>query len=400
MSLDKLKTEEVLRNSGVFLENDVLEILSKKWICIPGRYYIDDLTSKSREIDILAYRTKKFEFIEKKFRVTSAVIVSCKHSNIHKWVFSCEKSLNNLNMTKYKQHVFTNTMLGKNFVDSNSSYPKRKEWLGKTDLLGNKTDLRVNNFVEIVVDKNGNYSRDRNSKDRGIYDSIESLIKAVNYEKQRLLEKEKKSTDTITQIYDFTLLSIFDNGIYVYNSKKKEFIDSFTNSFAYHNMHIINKVQDSFTIFFMDYSVLKENISKLDSIFDNLYFKSVDFYKNCIESFLNISNIEKNKRIYKDTFSKIIIDWNTDYELRRRINSIIDIYISDLDVSFNEYYKSKGFLVNLSTVKYMEISESQVELIVNDSTLQNILINILKRKLKEYPIEVFDVELVFYDFPF
>ncbi len=79
---------ENIKKSGYPLEIEVSSILEKDWFVVNNAFYLDKISNKEREIDILANNPfSKHEGSKIKFLCTITLIVECKKSNTHAWVF-------------------------------------------------------------------------------------------------------------------------------------------------------------------------------------------------------------------------------------------------------------------------------------------------------------------------
>src|SRR5690606_5459650 len=70
--------------TGFLLEHAVAEeFRSAGWSVIGNRYYVDDVDDRTRELDLVAYRVKKFDDVG----VLTGVLVSCKKDADNTWAF-------------------------------------------------------------------------------------------------------------------------------------------------------------------------------------------------------------------------------------------------------------------------------------------------------------------------
>ncbi|MFH1656167.1 MAG: hypothetical protein ABH956_00125 [Candidatus Nealsonbacteria bacterium] len=77
--------KEIIEQSGHELENEAVLILEKNnWSCISSSYYVDNITGKSREVDIIAkkefsiFDIENIENISKKKKILIKLFISCK----------------------------------------------------------------------------------------------------------------------------------------------------------------------------------------------------------------------------------------------------------------------------------------------------------------------------------
>jgi hypothetical protein len=104
--IDQDKIIEGIRKTGFDLEFRVSEILrGSGWSVINNRYYVDDQQETVREIDLVAYKVKKYDDLW----VYTSLIVSCKKNEQKSWAF-LSKNINPTDPnTEWRPlHVWTN----------------------------------------------------------------------------------------------------------------------------------------------------------------------------------------------------------------------------------------------------------------------------------------------------
>lgn len=343
IAFDSIK--EVLLYSGLLLESDVIKLFKTNgWSCISNRFYIDDQSNKSREIDLIAYKSKELVFFDKPYRITKAIIVSCKHTDSSEWVFCCEKATNELNVIQDNPLFYSDSKIFRKMYHNNKSRAKRKEWLGRNKLLYNAKPLIVNNFLE-VKNNDGKWRRTKGSKDTNIHSAIDSLIKAVSFEIYRL-DKQRKSPFR-KMIYDFSLFSIFDGKMNIFDIETNDLDITYSNSFVYNNVHIIDNKQKAFSINFLTEKVLLDKMENVNNMFDLLVNNSKKFIEDSINKF-----IDKDKRTM-DTYevgmvmTELLYDWATTFDIQCKIQEYYEVLDSKVSIEYCNYTTDSGFFIDI-----------------------------------------------------
>ena len=391
---------DVLDASGLLFESDVIKILKKnKWHCIASRYYLDSYTQKSREIDVVAYKTFQYEINEKTYIITKALIISCKHTYSSEWVFSCEKNSSELNITRNNHHYYSNTLVGRHLYLENMSKMKKRKWLGRNKLLNNKHPLSVHNFIETVKTDDNKWKRNANSKDHNIHSSIDSLVKSVTYEIERLENRHENKKDKYV-LYDFSLFSLFDGKINIYDYDTNEIDDSYHNSFTYDNHHIINQNQKAFTISFMNIEQFESKMEIINQSFAMLVKKATFKIEESIEVFLRINNIRKST--YKDSviFNEVFSNWSLDYNIRNATQNTSKIYDYKMTVFFNEYSNIDGFNVSIVPGNLELYSSEAMKIIETSIDISDFIVEYLKKITINKGTFNYKLKVTFDDLPF
>jgi len=167
------KITSALQKTGFPLENYVCNQLDRGgWYTMNGRYYCDDIDGRAREIDILAYKVSHGETVD----VVSALLISCKKDHSNTWVFLSKKKPKA--DPNYKWDPVC--LLSKN--------PLVNFLVEKDGLIESyKTAMGVSRKTLIDVEKNifafQQVANSSPQNDKAIFSSIESLLKAQEYEK-------------------------------------------------------------------------------------------------------------------------------------------------------------------------------------------------------------------------
>jgi len=326
-------TKEI-KKTGFILEFKICEILEKhNWFVINNRYYIDDIKNVEREIDILAYRAKSIENIA----FYTVLLISCKKSENNVWSFLTKKynkkdpNINFypiLNWTNVKilNHMFTETPLS-----------ELKKSINKTKDIESfyKLDKQVFAFQEM------NKTSGKPQNDKNIYDSIVTIIKALEYERKSLSERKK-----IKAFYNFNLISVIDGEMVEINFDTSKTKTRKINSIEYLNRHIINNKEEFYKVHFIKSNIFEDILVKYNDLarwnlhyyyelFNNFYKdvfcydKRVNiFFKDFIKRlffYINWSVKEAYNNIYKEKFDNKIESIEYEYDKESKILNLIII---------------------------------------------------------------------------
>jgi len=215
--LDQIQA--ALEKTGFILEHMVDDVFKKNgWSTIGGRYYADDVDGRARELDLVAYRTEKFEDVE----VVAAVLVSCKKDESLTWAFLTKKKpKKDPNFDWNPVHVWTD-------VEPLSTYLKTESWKDDhMDALGKKyKDMfsprcSIFAFQQLGLTAPQGTKQKRPGKDGEVMDSagvvtprnddqifssIVSVMKALDYEVDLLGTRVRNRK----RLYHFSLISVVD----------------------------------------------------------------------------------------------------------------------------------------------------------------------------------------------
>lgn len=194
--LDKIP--EALEKTGFILEHAVAEEFKRAgWSTIGGRYYVDDVDGRARELDLVAYRIHKSDDVE----VVTAVLVSCKKDAETTWTFlTKDRPRHDPNFDWNPAHYWTDLQPLQTYLASVPWKDKYIEALGELYVGAFRAERDVFAFQQVstqsVVPRN----------DKAIFDSIATLMKALDHEVQALPSRVK----TRKRLYMFFLLSVVD----------------------------------------------------------------------------------------------------------------------------------------------------------------------------------------------
>ena len=271
-----------IKKTGFPLEFRISETLrERKWSVINSRYYIDDQSGTVREIDIVAYKTRKTQH----FHVFTVLIISCKKNEQNLWALLTKKiNENDLNMDWKPTHVWTNNK-AINFMMSNKDW--KNNYYDYAAKYGVKEVLRVPN-EHIFAFQEMNIASGKPQNDSSIFGSITSLMKAQAYELSSL--PKRKTTNCI---YQFNLLSVIDFELIMLQFEKKDVKCCEVEQGHYIGRYIINKEETFAHIHFIKESSFDRILSDYDLHHDAnfSFFKELHktFYTDVLKDFRKIN---------------------------------------------------------------------------------------------------------------
>lgn len=188
---------DALAKTGFILEHEVAQkFRDAGWSTIGGRYYADDVDGRARELDLVAYRTGK----TKDLNVVTAVLVSCKKDSETTWAFlTKDKPKHDPNFDWDPVHYWTDVEPLKTYLANESWKEGYIKEIGKPydDFKATRDIFAFQQVAsKSVVPRN----------DRAIFDSIVSLMKALDHEVGIVPDRAKGRK----RIYMFSLLSVVD----------------------------------------------------------------------------------------------------------------------------------------------------------------------------------------------
>jgi hypothetical protein len=189
---------DALAKTGFILEHDVAEAFKKSgWATIGGRFYADDVDGRARELDLVAYRTDK----SKELEVVTAVLVSCKKDEEATWAFlTKDKPKHDPNFDWDPVHYWTD-------IEPLRSYLASDSWKEKYIAAAGK--IYDNNFRatrDIFAFQQVSSLKVAARNDKAIFDSIVSLMKALDHEMEAVPKRAKERK----RLYTFSLVSVVD----------------------------------------------------------------------------------------------------------------------------------------------------------------------------------------------
>ncbi len=325
-----------VEKTGYDFEHYVYDLLKNKgWQVISNRYYIDDVKGIEREIDLLAYKTKK----ENNVIFYTTLIISCKKSAESFWAFlTRQRPEHDPNTEYFLLHNHT-TDRRLSFMMEESAGHIRESLLCK---FGSLYEIERVPFAFQQINSGSGKTED----DKRIYESIITTIKALEYEKEN---RGRPIIENVEQyFYNFNLISIFDGKMYevFFNGEDKEVKE--ISEIKYINRHIISKKESFYRVHFISKDALESQIDiygKLSECNNLLYPKMIqDFY-------VDIFNNTKRVKVLWDGFCKAllfifnqILIYNLEFQTKDRAkefdydyeNNVLNIHFSgysDIDAA-------------------------------------------------------------------
>ncbi len=342
---------ETISRTGFVLEHNVASAFEhEKWTVIHNRYYLDDVTSIQREMDMIAYKTN---ILADKTRLVTAVIISCKKNVEFDWVFLTRKApgmglnINMLPITFASNMDAFKTELS--YIDWNRDAFIEK--FDNTSLLDKLYNYNRTVFAYQEIRKTNNAP----SNDSKIYDSISSLLKAQAYEVNALNNGRNQDEKFV---YNINLLSVADLDFHELHYEKESVSESKINRINYLNRFLINENEQHSKIDFVRFDSLDEAIHDYNS----LHMWNLNFYKIQMESFY--------KNAYSDSKRRnVILKDNGDYFL---IN--LNVICSYLELPFGDFEKidfhdnGDEIIINVSDDVNAIAMLNSTEVILNDTS--------------------------------
>jgi hypothetical protein len=197
-NLDLNKILSGIEKTGFKLEHRLARLFSKTgWTVIPNKYYVDDQTRATREIDLVAYRAKDVG----PFNLYTVLLISSKKSDDEVWtLLSRELDLRDLNTDFTPAHIWTNEPATGHLLRSTSWRSEYYERASAAHVGSALTKPSVDIFAFQEVSRGG---APRN--DKAFFATITSLMKAQAYELAALPNRKKDPA-----LYQFNLLAILE----------------------------------------------------------------------------------------------------------------------------------------------------------------------------------------------
>jgi hypothetical protein len=322
----KIYTEQI-QKTGFLLEYKVTNILEKHdWTVINNRYYVDDVTQTSREIDILAYKTEKTKGVI----FYTVLLISCKKSEKNLWAFLTRKlDSENPNINLYPVLNWTNNRYLKYFLTNTKWIEKFEDEISFVDYLENIYSIDKQVFAFQEMNKESGIVQN----DRAIFDSISGLIKATAFEIDSLDKRKKEET-----FYNFNLISVVDTEFLELFFDEKNITPCEITNIKYLNRFIVYGKDNFYKIDFIDYKNFEpflDNYNKLNEWNERFYSSKIDLF------FENILN-DKNKIEYQTEMAY--------KNLLPKLNSYLLILGNEKieKITFEYYMKELRIVTNLT----------------------------------------------------
>jgi hypothetical protein len=207
---DLEKIPAALAKTGFILEHSVAKLFEKSgWATIGGRYYADDVDGRARELDLVAYRADE----TKELSVITAILVSCKKDQDMTWAFMTkDKPAIDPNFDWDPVHYWTDVQPLATYLASSSWKEKYLNSAGKVYGESLRADKNIFAFQQISS------SKVTAQNDKAIFDSIVTLMKALDHEIESVPSRAKARK----RLYTFWLLSVVDAPMVDVNYSDKE----------------------------------------------------------------------------------------------------------------------------------------------------------------------------------
>ncbi|CBK85733.1 hypothetical protein TUM17570_28660 [Enterobacter cloacae] len=314
---DKLQIyADNIKSTGFILESKVSDFLNNHgWGVINNKYYIDDVQSVAREIDIIAYKATKVRDV----LVYTTLIISCKKNEENVWALLVKNikpndpNIDYEPLKNWSNHPVLNYELNFN----------NKEKIGVPDGIVYEKIFNVTKNVFAFQEMSKKSGRSNN--DKNIFNSITSLMKAQSYELTSLSSRKKERS-----VYFFHLMSLIDSEMILLDCEGDEIHPSETESHTIISNYIINGESTASKINFMTLNGFLTN----EIYYQKLHEYYVTYINKCFSNFYNdaFSNIDKRKILTKELWhkygAKLSLEVMRGFKVYDRF-SIDDIWPSD-----------------------------------------------------------------------
>ncbi|CZW80927.1 hypothetical protein ACOW8E_002365 [Enterobacter hormaechei] len=282
---------------------------------INNKYYIDDVQSVAREIDIIAYKATKVRDV----LVYTTLIISCKKNEENVWALLVKNikpndpNIDYEPLKNWSNHPVLNYELNFN----------NKEKIGVPDGIVYEKIFNVTKNVFAFQEMSKKSGRSNN--DKNIFNSITSLMKAQSYELTSLSSRKKERS-----VYFFHLMSLIDSEMILLDCEGDEIHPSETESHTIISNYIINGESTASKINFMTLNGFLTN----EIYYQKLHEYYVTYINKCFSNFYNdaFSNIDKRKILTKELWhkygAKLSLEVMRGFKVYDRF-SIDDIWPSD-----------------------------------------------------------------------
>lgn len=246
---------DALAKTGFILEHRVAQEFRKAgWSTIGGRYYADDVDGRARELDLVAYRTGK----SKELEVVTAVLVSCKKDDETTWTFlTKEKPRHDPNFDWDPVHYWTDVQPLQTYLASDSWKAKYFKAIGKL-----YDDFKATKDIFAFQQVASHKVTPRN--DKAIFDSIVSLMKALDHEVEAVPARAKGKK----RLYIFSLLSVVDAPMVDVSYAGKKPVASEVDQLTHLARYMVRKTDLSALVHFVRSDKLSDFVGLLSQLSD------------------------------------------------------------------------------------------------------------------------------------
>jgi len=318
---DKISITDSIAKTGYVLEHKVATMLeNEKWAVIHNRYYLDDVTEIQREMDMIAY---KVDDIGENVRIFTALIISCKKSSEHDWVFLTRNAPSmNININMLPVSFFSNLDIF-NFQFENIDWSKEK--FIKSYDSDNLIDKMYNYNRIVFAYQEIRKTNNAPNNDTNIYLSIASLIKAQSYEIASLRKGRKGDKK---YVYNLNLISVADTDFYELHYQDDTVKELQIDRINYLNRFLISNQEQHSKIDILQIGALPHAIEE----YNELHKWNINFYKTLNDEFYEgIFNDYRKKELILSKVRKDFI-WHLNYYYYpEQIEEKIDSLFLDMD---------------------------------------------------------------------
>lgn len=245
-----------LAKTGFLLEHLVAEEFKKAgWWTIGGRYYTDDVDGRARELDLVAYRAEKSGELE----VVTAVLVSCKKDEETTWAFlTKQKPKHDPNFDWDPVHYWTDVQPLQTYLASD---PWKNEYI---KALGKLHDKSFRAVTDIFAFQQVSSLKVSSRNDKAIFDSIASLMKALDHEIAAVPARAKGRK----RLYVFSLLTVVDASMVDVNYSGKQPVATEVEHITHLARYMVRKRDLSALVHFVRSDKLSQFVSAMSKFAD------------------------------------------------------------------------------------------------------------------------------------
>lgn len=288
--IQKLIESEITK-TGYVLEHEIVQALKLHgWTVISGKYYVDDNENVPREMDLIAYRVKRFDSDE--VELYTALIISCKKSDENVWaLLARDTNLKDPNTDYWPLHAWSNDPAVTYQLSRSGkgrAYHEALRTLGVTDAVA---DPQVDVFAFQEMNKTSGAPKN----DKAIFAAMTSLVKAQAYELSALPSRKKTKA-----VYQFNLISVVGADMYrlMFAAKGSGITSSKVDSEHYIARYIVSKRESFSRIRFLTAQAFPsalEDYGRLHAANARWFAaEHSTFYKNIMQDPARVKVLEKS----------------------------------------------------------------------------------------------------------
>lgn len=288
-----------LTRTGFLLEHEVAESFRHAgWSVINNRFYVDDVDGRARELDLVIYKVNSSRDVE----ICTSLLVSCKKSEQDAFVFMSRKhSKIEPNIDLWPVHYLT-------VQEPLRTYLKNTNW--KDDYVGKNKELRSELFeIKRLAFATQLVSRKTAAahNDKVIFESIATLMKALDHEMEKLPSRIKKK-----RLYTFNLITVVDAPIVDAQCVGSKIEPLEVTDFKFLSRYIVRKRDIAARIHF----VTKSQLESLVKQYSLLAEHDKKFFEAAVD--LSYKSIENNDAV-RQYFAKrlsLVLGWRINFSLQ------------------------------------------------------------------------------------